>query len=79
MQKLKLSGNYSINFYFEMPEKWSQKKKEAMHGTAHQETPDLDNLLKSINDALLVDDKTVYRVEAAKWWGLENKIVIRNF
>lgn len=79
MQRFELSGNYAISFYFAMPESWSKKKKAAMNGTPHQSTPDLDNLLKAINDALLEQDKIVYRFEAAKWWGEKSQIVIRNF
>ena len=40
---------------------------------------DLDNLIKSINDALLKDDSVVHRFEASKWWGDEGKIIIQNF
>ena len=75
----KLGGNYKACFYIEMPNSWSKKKKEMMEGQAHTEKPDLDNLLKSINDALLAEDSVVYRIEASKWWGSKNKIVIQNF
>ena len=79
IQRFSFSGNYKICFYFEMPASWSKKKKEAMRGTPHEQTPDLDNLLKAVNDALLEQDKIVYRFEAAKWWGESSKIVIQNF
>lgn len=49
-----------------------------MHGQAHQETPDLDNLLKAVNDALLEQDKIIYLIEASKWWADEGKIIIQN-
>lgn len=75
----KLSGNYKICFYLSMPKSWSKKKQELMQGKPHEQTPDLDNLIKAVNDALLKQDSIVYRFEAAKWWGKENKIIIQNF
>lgn len=78
MQNFKLDAKYKICFYFAMPENWSKKKKNIMMGLPHQSTPDLDNLIKAINDALLEQDKIVYHFEASKWWGEKNKIVIQN-
>jgi len=52
-----LSGSFKIVFYLSMPKSWSKKKRDLMRGQAHQETPDLDNLLKAVNDALLEQDK----------------------
>ncbi len=78
-RNFELGGNYKICFYLPMPKSWSKKKKEYMKGTPHQQKPDLDNLIKSINDALLKDDSVVYRFEASKWWGDEGKIIIQNF
>lgn len=74
----KLNGNYKVCFYLPMPKSWSKKKKEYMNGMPHQQRPDLDNLLKSINDALLEEDSIVYRDDASKWWGHEGKIIIKN-
>lgn len=68
-----------ICFYLSMPKSWSKKKRDLMKGQAHQETPDLDNLLKAVNDALLPQDKIIYRVEASKWWAEIGKIVIQTF
>ncbi len=73
-----LSGNYKISFYLPMPKSWSKKKRELMNETPHQQKPDLDNLVKSINDALLEEDGIVYRLDASKWWGYEGKIIIQN-
>jgi Holliday junction resolvase RusA-like endonuclease len=74
----KLSGSYKIDFYLSMPKSWSKKKKELMRGKPHQETPDLDNLLKAVNDALLEQDKIIYKIEATKFWGETGKIIIGN-
>ena len=74
----KISDSYKIVFYLSMPKAWSQKKKDLMRGQAHRNTPDLDNLLKAVNDALLEQDKIIYNIEASKWWGDEGKIIIQN-
>ena len=74
----KLSGAYRIHFYLSMPKSWSKKKRELMRGKPHQETPDLDNLLKAVNDALLEQDKIIYRIDAEKLWGESGKIIIEN-
>lgn len=39
-----------------------------MHGKLHQSRPDIDNLLKAVFDAMLVEDKHIGHVEAAKFW-----------
>lgn len=75
----KLGGNYKIDFRLPMPNSWSKKKKEEMEGKPHTQRPDLDNLIKAVNDALLEEDSIVYRFEASKWWGKEGYIAIQNF
>jgi Holliday junction resolvase RusA-like endonuclease len=73
-----LSGSYKIIFYLSMPKSWSKKKRDLMRGQAHQKTPDLDNLLKAVNDALLEQDKIIFQIEASKWWADEGEIIIQN-
>jgi len=79
IQRFDLSGSFKICFYFEMPAKWSDRKKSQMLGKPHQLTPDLDNLLKAVNDVLLEQDKIIYKINACKIWGKTGKIVIENF
>ena len=74
-----LSGNYHIDFYLPMPKSWSKKRKQMMKGQPHLQRPDLDNLIKGINDTLLKEDKIVYQFLAGKWWGEDGKIIIQNF
>lgn len=76
--KFKISPAYSIIFEIPMPKSWSLKKRFEMNGKPHQETPDLDNLLKAVNDALLEQDKIIYYVEARKIWAETGKITIEN-
>ena len=39
-----------------------------MHGKLHQARPDLDNLIKAVFDGMLVEDKHIAHIEAAKFW-----------
>jgi len=51
----KLSGPLIIEnvlLVFEMPKSWSEKKKKAYFGTAHIQTPDIDNCLKPLFDSM---------------------------
>lgn len=77
------AGNYlpgdivSLEFYICMPKSWSKKKKKALEGKPHQQTPDIDNLIKAFLDALLDDDSSVWSVHATKHWAVEGKIVVK--
>lgn len=59
----------SITFYIPCPRTWSKKKKKLYHGVFHQNTPDLDNLLKAWNDSLLSEDKFIchYHQICKRW------------
>jgi Holliday junction resolvase RusA-like endonuclease len=58
----------SFRFYIPVPPSWRPSKKRLMHGKLHQSRPDLDNILKGIFDAMLVEDKHIAHIEAAKFW-----------
>lgn len=49
-----------ITFRVPMPKSWSRKKREAMTNTGHRQTPDLDNYLKALLDAIHADDCAVW-------------------
>jgi len=67
----------SLIFYIKMPESWSKKKKEAMNGRGHQQTPDLDNLLKAFQDALCKKDQHIYSIKClGKYWAEEGAILL---
>jgi Holliday junction resolvase RusA-like endonuclease len=76
--KFKLTGNYKVEFLMPIPKSWPEKKKQSLHGQPHQQKPDLDNLLKALNDCLLKEDKEVWKIEACKVWWDEGKILIWN-
>lgn len=58
---------------FAPPASWSQRKTRAMLGGAHTQRPDLDNVVKSVQDGLngvaYSDDGQIAEVEAVKRWG----------
>lgn len=66
-----------INFYIPMPKSWTKKKKREYLGSPHQQTPDLDNLLKALFDALFKKDQHIWSVKATKVWCDCGKIVIK--
>lgn len=53
------SQGLCITYFIPCPASWSKKKKKLYHGTLHQSTPDLDNLVKATFDSLTGEDKYV--------------------
>lgn len=70
--KTPLDGPISltVKFYMPMPTSISKKKQDALKSKPHLKRPDLDNLLKTVCDALngyvWKDDSQVYLIAAAK-------------
>lgn len=65
-----------VVFFIPMPDSWSQKKKEKMNGMPHEQTPDTDNLVKSLKDSLLENDSSVWYEKAEKRWAYKGSIII---
>lgn len=68
---------YEVTFHIPMPPSWSKKKKAAMLGQPHQQRPDIDNLLKALQDALCDEDSHFWQIHATKLWAEEGAISIR--
>ena len=73
-----------IDAYFKVPESASKKKKEKLINEEYPtKKPDIDNILKSIADALnglaYKDDSQIVRVIVNKHWDNENKVEIAIF
>ena len=67
----------SVIFFLPMPKSWSKKKKEAMLHQPHQQTPDVDNLLKAFLDSVCKGgDEHVYSVKVSKLWAREGEILV---
>lgn len=75
--KIKVDNGDSIRFILPMPDSWSKKKKAKLDGEGHMQTPDLDNLLKALLDAIMTQDKGIYYLSGlTKVWGKEGRIII---
>jgi len=75
----KLGNAYKVTFIMPLPASLSEKKKEEYDGTHHMIRPDIDNMLKAVNDCLLLEDSAVYYVVCRKKWGREGKIILENY
>ncbi len=73
---MELPDNVILKFYMPMPKSWSNKKRDTMHGTPHQQKPDWDNLAKAVCDALKKDDQTIWKCQTSKVWTNEGAIAI---
>lgn len=80
LRNFKLENDYNILFGVSLPPSYSKKKKIELLGKPHQVKPDLDNLIKSINDALRKDenDSRIYGFNAKKIWSERGFIRIEN-
>lgn len=67
-----------ITYVLPMPKSWSKKKRAAMDGQPHKQKPDLDNLTKSLLDALFEDDSHIWDSRTSKVWGETGMIIIEN-
>ena len=65
-----------VTFILPMPKTWSKKKRIQHDGKPHMDTPDLDNLLKALGDAIYSNDSGIYDIWIEKKWGVEGKIII---
>ena len=67
----------SIHFVMPMPKSWSKKKRKEMDGKPHITRPDLDNLIKAFQDAILDEDSQVWRYgKMIKTWGEKGQIIL---
>jgi Holliday junction resolvase RusA-like endonuclease len=67
----------SIHFYLPMPKSWSKKKRALMVKQPHRQKPDLDNLIKAFQDALLSEDSHIHTYSyCCKVWAEEGQILV---
>ncbi len=71
---LALGNRARIIFFIGMPISWSAKTKSALNGKPHDARGDIDNMCKSVLDALFKEDKFVYSLFAEKYWAEEDAI-----
>ncbi len=65
-----------IQFFIPMPISWSKKKKRELRYQPHRQTPDIDNLLKAVLDAVYKDDKVVWSIKVEKFWANNGFILV---
>jgi Holliday junction resolvase RusA-like endonuclease len=69
----------SLTFGIKMPRSWTNKKKLAQEGEPHRSAPDLSNLIKAFEDALLKNDSGVWYYERMrKVWMNKGCIIIHS-
>jgi Holliday junction resolvase RusA-like endonuclease len=78
-QNFKLGRAYKVTFIVALPKSMSMKRKNALNGKPHMLRPDLDNMLKSLNDCLMEEDSSVHYIAARKIWGIGGKIIVENY
>lgn len=76
------SGDCELLFIFAIPESYSKKKAQETQGKPFLQKPDIDNLIKSLQDTVFYksDDSWVYRLLAEKRYALiweTSKIIIK--
>lgn len=81
---LKLNFTYPkdrhyVRFTVEMPKSWSKRKRLEMCGKPKVCKPDLDNYLKGLWDALLLEDSHLWSCFSEKYWGEVGSIFICEF
>ena len=61
--------NAAVTFFIPVSPSWTKKKKAANHFKLHKQTPDIDNLLKALQDALKKADASIaqYNGLAKRW------------
>jgi len=76
-EKFELPNEYEVTFFVQMPKSWSEKKRRKMKHQPHVSRPDLDNLLKALNDSLCEEDSQIWKVKAEKVWSIRGSIIIK--
>lgn len=78
MRRVELPQPCLVIFWIAMPASWSEADKRGHEGKPHQQTPDLDNLLKALGDAVLTDDRKLWNIRAEKRWARKGAIQVED-
>lgn len=65
-----------VIFLLPMPKSWSETSRAMHDGHRHLQTPDVDNLLKALLDAVYHDDAHIWAITAVKVWSVRPGIYI---
>lgn len=69
-------SNFHVIFYLSPPKSWSEKKRMESLDMPVRVKPDLDNLEKSLYDALFENDSHIWDAHCTKLYGLPPRIEI---
>ena len=69
------SGSH-VTFILPMPASWSKKKRAEFNGKPHQATPDFDNMMKALMDAIYENDAHIWDARVSKSWGETGRKII---
>ncbi len=75
LQKVEIKETLDVLFFMKMPDSWSEEKKDEIVGQPHTQKPDIDNLVKSVMDALLKEDSIIWKIRAEKRWSFDGAII----
>lgn len=72
----------TLDFFLPIPKQWAKAKTQsAMLGTIRPGRPDLDNLAKTVMDALneiaFTDDSQIVELVCRKWYSIEPRTVVK--
>jgi Holliday junction resolvase RusA-like endonuclease len=59
--------------HFTMPKSWPKAKRDGLAGKIHEQTPDTDNCLKSLTDALFQNDAGLAFMQCIKYWAYDDE------
>lgn len=65
-----------VTFVIPMPRSWSKRRRAEMAWQPHQQTPDADNLLKGLLDAVYDNDAGVWDARVTKVWGEQGMVIV---
>lgn len=76
--RLNIEGYVSLTvaFRFKMPKSWSIATKDQMDGRPCGKTPDIDNCIGAVMDALFAEDSKVVEIVSSKKWAYQDKMYI---
>ena len=68
LKRVEIPQPCKIIFYVPMPKSWTKRDRALMYRKPHTKTPDIDNYLKALFDAVYEDDSHIWNVHAIKLW-----------
>ncbi len=75
--KVNIRNGDHIVFVMPVPKSTSAKKAKGMMGMPHLVTPDIDNLMKALLDAIFKSDSLIWDIHATKIWGAVGSIIVK--